>query len=217
MGMSVPFAGPLLLLATAGSEPRLGLHAPPNDRPASAASGDTIASDDPRGFALPAPAVEAIRPFRLGVSNAFLIGLAGEIKNPRPAYSLSADFGFPTGRAVRWHVELGYQDLNDHTGLRFSPLVLGYSIPLRLEGLPVDLEVEVLARVLGAEILFNDGFAIALSSGLGAQLVAVYGIGYLAFAPLGFEVRYAYGLERIGIDTGTGFNWPLQLTVGVEL
>lgn len=163
--------------------------------------------------------VDVSRPFRLGVTNGFLFGFAGQIKNPKPAYAISADFGFPTGRAVRWHVELGYEDLNGYTGFRVSPLVLGYAIPILRKQTrdTIELEVEILATVIQSEILFNDGFAISLSSGLRAQIVAVYGIGYAALAPLGFEVRYAYGVQNVGIATGVGANWPLLLTVGVEL
>lgn len=163
----------------------------------------------------PAPPVREARAFRLGVQSAFWFGFAGSIENPRPAYTVAADFGFPTGRRARWHVELGYQDLNGYTGLRINPFVLGYSIPILEE--PFELEVEIVAAILQSEILWNDGYSIALSSGLRAQVLAVYGPGFVAFAPLGFEIRYAYGLQDIGIETGAGANWPLVLTLGVEL
>jgi hypothetical protein len=173
------------------------------------------ASLDEVGTEPKAVPAESVRPFRLGVQNSFFFGFAGAIQNPQPAYTLTADFGFPTGRRARWHVELGYMDLNGYSGFRINPFVLGYTIPLMKK--PVQLEVEVIAAILQSEILFNDGFAIALSSGLRAQLVLVYGIGFVAFAPIGFEIRYAYGLQDIGVDTGVGANWPLQLTIGVEL
>ena len=58
---------------------------------------------------------------------------------------------------------------------------------------------------------------VALSAGLRSQVVVTYGIGWAAFAPIGFEARYAYGVEDVGITAGSGFNWPLVLTLGVEL
>lgn len=155
------------------------------------------------------------RGFRLGLQNSFLFGFAGKLKNPEPAYDIALDFGFPTGRIARWHVEIGYRDLNGYTGVKFNPFLLGFTIPLLKA--PLTLEIEVIGAILQTEILFGNGYAIALSTGLRAQLVAVYGIGYVAFAPLGFEIRYAYGTEDIGIDTGAGANWPLMLVVGVEL
>jgi hypothetical protein len=159
--------------------------------------------------------VEDVRALRFGVQNAFFFGFAGKMKNPRPSYSIMADFGFPTGRRARWHVEVGYQDVNGYTGFRVNPFVLGYGVPVLRR--PVYLEIEVVAGVIQSEILFNDGFAIALSSGLRAQLVVVYGVGWAAFSPLGFEIRYAYGVEDIGVETGVGANWPMLLTVGLEL
>lgn len=155
------------------------------------------------------------RPFRLGVSSGFLFGFSGKLENPRPGFSIIGDFGVPVGRAMRWHLELGYEDLNGATGFRINPLVFGYSIPF-YDG-PVQLEAEVIAAILQSEILFNDGFSVAASSGLRGQIVMVYGIGYVALAPLGVEVRYAYGLQNIGITTGSGLNWPLLLTLGLEL
>lgn len=155
------------------------------------------------------------RGFRLGLQNSFFFGFAGKLHNPEPAYGLALDFGFPTGRSARWHVEIGYQDLNGYSGVKFNPFILGYTIPLLKT--PLTLELEVIGAILQTEILFGNGYAIALSAGMRAQLVAVYGIGYFAFAPLGFEIRYAYGTEDIGIDTGAGANWPMMLIVGVEL
>jgi hypothetical protein len=159
--------------------------------------------------------IDRSRPFRFGVENGFFFGFGGKLKNPKPAYNIAADFAFPSGRAIRWHVEIGYQNLNGFTGFRVNPFIIGYTIPIIRE--PVHLEAEVIGAILQSEILFNNGYAIALSSGLRAQIVLLYGPGYVAFAPLGFEIRYAYGLQSIGIDTGVGANWPLMLTVGLEL
>lgn len=159
--------------------------------------------------------IDRTRAFRLGATNAFFFGLGGKLKDPSPAYSVGLDFGFPTGRSAWWHLELGYENLNDYKGLKASPFVLGYTFDL-YEG-PVKLEVEVVAALLQTEVLFGDGYAIALSAGLRGQLVLVYGIGWLGFAPLGFETRYAYGLQNVGIATGVGVNWPMLLTVGMEL
>jgi hypothetical protein len=155
------------------------------------------------------------RGFRLGVQNSFFIGFAGRFHNPEPAYSVALDFGFPTGRSATWHVEVGYLDLNGYTGLKFNPFLLGYTVPLLNK--PVRLELEVVLAIVQTEVLFGNGYAIALSSGLRSQLVLVYGIGWVGFSPLGFEIRYAYGTEGIGIDTGAGANWPMMLTVGIEL
>src|SRR6185503_18938667 len=68
----------------------------------------------------------SIRGLRVGMQNSFFLGFAGAIHNPKPAYNIGADFGFPTGRRARFHVELAYQDLNDYTGIKFNPLILGY-------------------------------------------------------------------------------------------
>jgi hypothetical protein len=172
-----------------------------------------------RSSSIAADEEEAVQPesraFRFGATNAFFFGIGGKLSNPRPAYNLLGDFGFPSGRHMRWHVELGYENLSGFTGFRLNPFILGYEIPILRE--PVRLEVEVIASILQSEVLFNNGYAIALSSGLKAQVVVVYGAAFAGFAPLGFEIRYAYGLQSIGIDTGVGANWPLQLTVGVEL
>lgn len=157
------------------------------------------------------------RPFRLGLSNAFWVGFSGALSNPVPAYSIGLDIGFPTGRRVRYHVEVGFQSLNGYDGLRFAPLTLGYGIPIPEVKRGLSLEVEILLDVIRAEVLFDDKFAVALSSGLRAQLVASYGMGFVAFAPLGFELRYAYGVEDTGITTGAGADWPFHLTVGLEL
>lgn len=159
---------------------------------------------------------ERVRPFRLGLQSNFFFGFAGKLQNARPEYNLALDFGFPTGRSARWHVEVGYELLNGYKGLKFNPFLLGYTIPL-VKDQPVRLEIEVIAAILQSEILFGDGYMIALSSGLRAQLVAVYGIGWAAIAPIGFEIRYAYGVEDVGIETGVGANWPFQLIVGIEL
>ncbi|MCK6546018.1 hypothetical protein L6R52_09125 [Myxococcota bacterium] len=156
-----------------------------------------------------------VRALRLGVQSTFWMGIGGRLDNPSPAYDLTADFGFPTGRTGRWHFELGYRDLNGWTGLRVNPFVLGFAIPV-YEG-DFHLEIEILAAIIQSEVLFGDGFSIALSSGLRSQLVLVYGVGFAALAPIGFEIRYAYGVQDIGIDTGVGANWPIALTVGLEL
>jgi hypothetical protein len=163
------------------------------------------------------PDGDAVRPFRLGLSNSFWLGFSGEISNPVPAYAVALDLGFPTGRRMRYHVEVGYQSLNGHDGLRFSPLTLGYGIPIPDVARGLRLEVEVLLDIVRAEVLFDDKYVVSLSSGLRAQVVASYGVGFLAFAPLGFELRYAYGIEDTGIRTGVGANWPFHLTLGVEL
>ncbi len=159
---------------------------------------------------------ERVRPFRLGLQSNFFFGVGGALSNPRPEYTLALDFGFPTGRSARWHVEVGYEVLNGYNGVKFNPFLLGYTVPLVTDQ-PVRLEIEIIAAILQSEILFGDGYMIALSSGLRAQLVAVYGIGWAAIAPIGFEIRYAYGIEDIGIRTGAGVNWPFQLIVGIEL
>lgn len=158
-----------------------------------------------------------VRPFRLGLSNAFWVGFSGEIANPVPAYAVGLDLAFPTGRRMRYHVEIGYQSLNGYDGLRFAPLTLGIAIPLPEMSRSLDVEIEILVDVIRAELLFDDKYALSLSSGVRAQLVASFGIGFVAFAPLGFEVRYAYGVEDTAIRTGAGANWPFNLTVGVEL
>lgn len=160
---------------------------------------------------------DGVRPFRLGLSNAFWVGFSGEIANPIPAYAIGLDLAFPTGRRMRYHVEVGYQSLNGHDGLRFSPLTLGVGIPLPEIHSKWKVEIEILLDVVRAEVLFDDKYVVSLSSGLRAQIVASYGVGFVAFAPLGFELRYAYGIEDTGIRTGAGANWPFHLTVGVEL
>lgn len=160
---------------------------------------------------------ESVRPFRLGLSNSFWVGFSGEISNPIPAYAVALDLGFPTGRRMRYHVEIGYQNLNGHDGLRFSPLTLGIAIPLPELARKVQVEIEILVDVVRAEVLFDDKYVVSLSSGLRAQLVATYGVGFVALSPLGFELRYAYGIEDTGIRIGAGANWPFHLTLGVEL
>src|SRR5262249_33956488 len=125
------------------------------------------------------PSVRSDRAFRLGVQNAFFFGFAGKFHNPKPAYNIALDFGFPTGRSARWHVEVGYLDLNGYTGLKFNPFLLGYTIPIIKK--PLKLELEIIAAILQSEVLFGDGYAIALSAGMRAQLVAVYNIGWAAF------------------------------------
>lgn len=160
---------------------------------------------------------DAVRPFRLGVSNSFWVGFSGGIANPVPAYAVALDLGFPTGRRMRYHVEVGFQSLNGHDGLRFSPLTLGYSIPIPDVAQGLRIEAEILLDVVRAEALFADKYVISLSSGLRAQVVVSYGVTFAAFAPLGFEMRYAYGVEDTGIRTGVGANWPFHLTLGVEL
>ena len=160
-----------------------------------------------------------VRPFRLGLVNAFNVGFGGELDNPSPSYHLGADLAFPTGRSMRYHLELTFQDLNGHTGLRFGPLTLGYEIPIRQDFLPPDLalQVEVLLSVIQADVLFDAGYTIALSSGLRAQLMLSYETFFFAFVPIGFELRYAYGTQDVGIRTGLGANWPFYFVIGVEL
>src|SRR5262245_47724496 len=91
-----------------------------------------------------------VRPFRLGLAQQFWMGIGGQLDNPRPAYNLTADFAFPTGRSMRYHFELAYANLNDHSGLRASPLILGYEIPIEQTFLPpeLSLEVEVLLSLI---------------------------------------------------------------------
>jgi hypothetical protein len=164
---------------------------------------------------VPVAPLEPSRGFRLGWTNSLLFGFAGGITNPEMAYGTAIDFGFPTGRAVRYHVDIGFENLNAFKGLKFSPLTLGYAIPVWNREFA--LEVEVLVTIIEAEVLWKDLYSIALGSGLRGQVVLTYGRGFVGFSPIGIAVRYAYGDQDIGIRTGVGANWPLQLTLGVEL
>lgn len=160
-----------------------------------------------------------VRPFRLGLVNAFNVGFGGELDNPSSSYHLGADLAFPTGRSMRYHLELTFQDLNGHTGLRFAPLTLGYEIPIRQSFLPpsLSLTVEVLLSVIQADVLFDSGYTIALSSGLRAAVMLSYDTFFFSLVPIGFELRYAYGTQDVGIRTGLGANWPFYFVIGVEL
>jgi hypothetical protein len=147
------------------------------------------------------------------------MGIGGKLDNPSPSYNLAVDMGFPTGRTMRYHVEIGYQNLNDYSGLRVAPLTLGYEIPIEQRFLPpeVQLDVEILLGIISAEVLFNEGYSISLASNLRAQVVLSYEMFFAALTPIGFEVRYAYGVESVGIRTGAGVNWPFHLWIGVSL
>jgi hypothetical protein len=177
---------------------------------------------EPIGISLPSagevetkPPLAPTRGFRVGLSNSLFFGFAGDITNPEMAYGTAIDFGFPTGRAVRYHVDIGFENVNAFKGLKFSPLTLGYAIPVW--NTDFQLEVEILVTIIQAEVLWKDIYSIALGSGLRGQVVLTYGRAFVAFSPIGIEVRYAYGDQDIGIRTGVGANWPIQLTVGVEL
>ncbi len=171
------------------------------------------------------PAIDAeipaggTRPFRLGLVNAFNVGFGGQLDNPSPSYHLGLDFAFPTGRRMRYHFEIAFQDLNNYTGLRFSPITLGYEIPIEQQFLPRDwvLTAEVMLTLCQADVLFDDGYAIALSSALRGQIILSYGMAFAALVPIGFEIRYAYGKQDVGIRSGFGANWPFYLLIGVEL
>jgi hypothetical protein len=162
--------------------------------------------------------LKADRAMRLGLQNAFWLGFGGEFTDPVPAYMIGLDFGFPAGRSVRYHVVISYQTLSGQDGFRLNPLTVGYAIPAWNGAF--SLEVEVLATILQGEAWFKNGFyTAALGSGLSGQVVLNYGLGFVAFAPLGFEVRYIYahGKQDFGLRTGVGVNWPMTLTLGVEL
>ncbi|MFO0723392.1 MAG: hypothetical protein U1E65_06405 [Myxococcota bacterium] len=160
---------------------------------------------------------DRIRPFRLGLTNAFWVGFTGPLSNPVPAYNLGLDLGFPTGRTMRYHVEVGFENLNGHNGLKLAPLSIGYEAQLPEFNDKLHFSIEVMLMIVQAEVIFDRGYAIALSSGLRAQVVMVYEPFFVAFSPLGFTVRYAYGIQDTGIRTGAGGDWPFLLTIGAEL
>jgi len=165
----------------------------------------------------PAVVAPERRPFRMGLTNEFWVGFSGPLSNPVPSYDLALEMSFPTGRRARYHVEIGFETLNGYDGIRVAPLTIGYAIPVPELTQGLRVEVELLLDIVKAEVLFGDHFAVALSSGLRAQVVASYGLGFVAFCPLGFQVRYAYGVEDTGITTGGGADWPFMFTLGVEL
>lgn len=181
------------------------------------ASGGTLAAVLLFALASTDARADEVRPFRLGLTNAFWVGFTGPMSNPVPSYNLAMDLGFPTGRTMRYHVEIGFQSLNGHNGLRVAPLTLGYEAQLPEVNDKLHFSVEVLLSIVQAEVIFDRGYAIALSSGLRAQVVMVYEPFFLAFCPLGFSVRYAYGIEDTGIRTGAGADWPFTFTLGAEL
>ncbi|MCC7386263.1 MAG: hypothetical protein IT384_30750 [Deltaproteobacteria bacterium] len=181
------------------------------------------APDEPGGPRLteggPASGGLGERAFRLGLINDFTMGIGGQLDNPSPAYRFAVDFAFPSGRAMRYHVLVGFQNLNGYDGVYFAPLTFGYEIPIRQKFLPpgVNMEVELVLLLLQAEAIFSDEYSISLSSGFRPQLLLTYDMGYLALTFIGFEVRYAYGVGDVGIKTGAGVNWPIHIALGVEL
>lgn len=182
------------------------------------------ASTSPAPTAAPGPAAtpeapqrSGARPFLLGLTQGFGVGFGGSLSNPAPSYLIGLDLGFATGRSARYHVEIGLQTLNGSTGVRFAPLTLGYELWLADLGDDRRVGVEFALALVSAEALFGDRYAIALSSGVRATALLSWGPAFAGLTVLGAEVRYAYGLEDVGIQTGVGANWPFRLTLGVEL
>jgi hypothetical protein len=200
----------------------LPAYAQPGDEPRDDAPPAPTSPAPPSGVPGPAATPEAAqrggaRPFWLGLTQGFGVGFGGSLSNPAPSYLISLDLGFATGRSARYHVELGLQTLNGSTGVRFAPLTLGYELWLAELGDDRRVGVELALSLVSAEALFGDRYAIALSSGVRATALLSWGPAFAGLTVLGAEVRYAYGLEDVGIQTGIGANWPFRLTLGVEL
>ncbi|MBI4700535.1 MAG: hypothetical protein HY744_05110 [Deltaproteobacteria bacterium] len=152
-----------------------------------------------------------------------VIGVAGPLRNPEPAHVLGVELA--VGERIRFHLAFGYEHLNDNNGLHLDPAGVGF--PLRVADTPdVRVEVEPVLTPLAIEWVyrtnagrFEEMHALLLSSAVCLQAVFGFGHGFVAFTPVGLEMRF-FEHEGHGSDSeavtagGAGLNWRLGLAGG---
>ena len=92
-------------------------------------------------------------------------------------------------------------------------MVLGFGIPII--SAPVRFEVEILAALVQAEVLFGDGFSLGLGSGFRIQAVVGWGPLFFGFVPAGLELRYL-AVHDDAPQPGIGLGQSLVFTLGYE-
>jgi hypothetical protein len=138
-------------------------------------------------------------------------------------HSIGVELSLPTGRSVRYHLQIAYVNTNitggNVSGFRIDPLTFGWVFPLVVQG-DFRLEVEPTVSFLDFAALFppsngnfNTSAAVFFSSGVGAQLNLGYGPLYAFVSPLGLEFRYL-AIDGSGNVTG-GADLAYRLRFGL--
>jgi hypothetical protein len=133
-----------------------------------------------------------------------------------PAHSIGFELSVPSGRSVRYHVQLAYVAFDGVSGIRLDPLTFGYVIPLITQR-EFRLEIEPTISFLDAILFFTQNGsgdeALFLSSGIGAQVNLSFGPLYVFVSPVGLEIRY-FGLVP---EQNDDLSWSENAVSGAEL
>jgi hypothetical protein len=150
------------------------------------------------------------------------IGVAGALRNPVPSNAVGLELA--TRGVARYHLSLGYSQLNGFHGLVLAPVDWGFAIPVSkgnvdvyLEPIlePWKLELVMQGREHGSNFL-----TFSVSSAIDLPVVVEYRRAYFTLSPIGVEARYLTLAGRTGegvIAPHPAVQWRLRAGVGLKL